>query len=66
MAIACKYCILTKGLTGSDVAGLPQNEEELYEHIEAEHHDRSRRCRHGSRRHGPPSTLHDAGALRRS
>ena len=38
MALACKYCIMYKGLKGSDVANLPQTEEELYSHIEHEHH----------------------------
>ena len=38
MAFACKYCIMYKGLKGSDVANLPQTEEELYNHIEHEHH----------------------------
>ena len=38
MALACKYCILTKGLRGSDISKCPQNEEELAQHIESEHH----------------------------
>lgn len=37
MAIACKYCILTKGLKGSDVVKLPQTDEEFFNHIEREH-----------------------------
>ena len=38
MAIACKWCILTKGLKGSEIGSLPQTEEELYQHIECVHH----------------------------
>ena len=38
MAIACKWCILTKGLKGSEIASLPQTEEELCQHIESAHH----------------------------
>ena len=38
MAIACKYCIAIKGLKGSEISSLPQTEEELYDHIEKEHH----------------------------
>jgi hypothetical protein len=38
MAIACKFCILTKGLKGSEIGSLPQTEEELFRHIEAVHH----------------------------
>jgi len=38
MSKACKYCILTKGLRGSEIASLPQTDEELYQHIEREHH----------------------------
>ena len=38
MAIACKICIATKGLRGSEIDGLPQNEEELMEHMEKVHH----------------------------
>jgi len=38
MAYACKYCILTKGLKGSEVSSLPQTEEELINHLEREHH----------------------------
>lgn len=38
MALACKYCIMTKGLKGSEISSLPQNEEELARHIEREHH----------------------------
>lgn len=36
--IACKICIATKGLKGSDLAGQPRTNEELYRHIEQEHH----------------------------
>lgn len=38
MALACKICIITKGLRGSEIAGLPQNEQELVDHIEKVHH----------------------------
>lgn len=38
MAYACKYCLLTNGLKGSEIGSLPQTEEELYEHIEKFHH----------------------------
>ena len=38
MPIACKYCIATKGLKGSDVDKLPKTEEELFQHIERDHH----------------------------
>jgi hypothetical protein len=38
MALACKYCIATKSLKGSEIDNLPQNEEELFQHIESEHH----------------------------
>lgn len=38
MALACKICIATKGLRGSEISSLPQNEEELAEHMEAVHH----------------------------
>ena len=38
MALACKYCIMARGLRGSDIGGLPQTEDELVEHIEREHH----------------------------
>lgn len=38
MAIACKFCIASKGLRGSDIGSLPQTEEELADHIEREHH----------------------------
>ena len=38
MALACKICILQKGLRGSEIASLPQNEEELADHMEKVHH----------------------------
>lgn len=38
MALACKYCILAHGLKGSEISSLPQTDEELYQHIEREHH----------------------------
>lgn len=36
--IACKYCIATRGLKGSEISGLPKTKEELMDHIEREHH----------------------------
>lgn len=38
MALACKICIATKGLSGADIDSLPKNEEELFEHVESVHH----------------------------
>ncbi|MDD5537789.1 MAG: hypothetical protein PHF12_02345 [Candidatus Omnitrophica bacterium] len=38
MALACRICIATKGLKGSEIGFLPQNEEELLEHLERVHH----------------------------
>jgi hypothetical protein len=38
MALACKFCIMTRGLKGSDIASLPQTEDELIEHVERDHH----------------------------
>jgi len=38
MAIACKYCIATKGLKGTDIKRLPQTDEEFANHVEKEHH----------------------------
>ena len=38
MSFACKYCIATRGLIGSEIGSLPQTEEELFDHIEREHH----------------------------
>ena len=37
MAYACKFCIATKGLKGSEIRSLPQTEDELYDHIERVH-----------------------------
>jgi hypothetical protein len=37
MPLACKICILKKGLSGSEVSSLPKTDEELYEHLESEH-----------------------------
>jgi len=34
---ACKICILTRGLRGSDLANLPKTEDELFEHLEKVH-----------------------------
>lgn len=38
--IACKFCIMTKGLKGSDIASLPDegDDEAIAKHIESEHH----------------------------
>jgi len=36
--IACKYCIMDKGLKGSELESLPQTDEEFSNHIEKEHH----------------------------
>ncbi len=38
MALACKICIMNRGLKGSEISSLPQTEEELIEHIERVHH----------------------------
>ncbi len=38
MPIACKICIMTKGLRGSEISSLPNTEEELFEHMESVHH----------------------------
>lgn len=38
MSFACKFCILTRGIRGSEIASLPETEEELLQHIEREHH----------------------------
>lgn len=44
MPLACCYCIVTKGLKGFEVWSLlPQTDEELYTHIESEHHITVRR-----------------------
>lgn len=37
MPIACKYCILTKGIKGTSGPGLFSTDEDLYRHLEAEH-----------------------------
>lgn len=38
MPLACKICIAQRGLKGSEIDHLPQNEEELMDHIEKVHH----------------------------
>lgn len=38
MALACSICIMRKGLRGSEIGALPQNEAELAEHMERVHH----------------------------
>ena len=38
MALACKICIAQRGLRGSEIGNLPQNEEELFDHMEQVHH----------------------------
>jgi len=38
MPLACKICIAFNGLRGSDIAKLPETEEELWDHIECCHH----------------------------
>lgn len=38
MPIACRFCIITRGFKGSEIPSLPQTDEELYQHIEQEHH----------------------------
>lgn len=38
MPIACKICITTKGLRGSEIGALPGNEEEFIDHMEKVHH----------------------------
>lgn len=38
MALACKICIAQRGLIGSEIDSLPQNEEELVDHMEKVHH----------------------------
>jgi hypothetical protein len=35
---ACKICIAIKGLKGSEIDKLPKTDEELWGHIEREHH----------------------------
>jgi hypothetical protein len=43
MPLACRICVSTKGLKGSEIDSLPKIEEELWEHIEREHHITVRR-----------------------
>ena len=38
MALACRICIAERGLRGSEIGSLPQNETELIEHMESFHH----------------------------
>ena len=38
MPLACRICIMHKGLLGSEVKSLPKTEEELWDHLESEHH----------------------------
>lgn len=38
MPLACKLCIMTKGLKGSEIGSLPKNDEELVQHMERDHH----------------------------
>lgn len=38
MPIACKYCVATKGLKGSDIGSLPKTDEEFADHMENVHH----------------------------
>jgi len=38
MAIACKICIMTKGIRGSDEDSLFETQEELNDHLEKVHH----------------------------
>jgi hypothetical protein len=38
VALACKICIATRGLRGSEIDTLPQTEQELIAHIERVHH----------------------------
>ena len=38
MALACRICVMQKGLRGSEISSLPQNEEELADHMEKAHH----------------------------
>jgi hypothetical protein len=37
MAIACKLCIARRGLTGSEIASLPQTDQEFREHLRVVH-----------------------------
>jgi len=36
--IACKLCIATEGLLGSNIKNLPTTEEEMFTHLESVHH----------------------------
>ena len=38
MPTVCKICIMTRGLRGSEIDSLPQDEEELFDHLEKVHH----------------------------
>lgn len=38
MALACKICIAQRRLRGSEISSLPQNKEELADHLEMVHH----------------------------
>lgn len=38
MSIACRICIATVGIKGSDIASMPQTDEEHAQHMEAVHH----------------------------
>lgn len=38
MALACKICIMKRGICGSEISSLPQTEDELAEHMERVHH----------------------------
>lgn len=38
MPLACKICVAKRGLWGSEIDSLFQNEEELFDHIEKVHH----------------------------
>jgi len=35
---ACKICVAMHGLKGSEIGTLPKTQEELWDHIEKEHH----------------------------
>jgi len=38
MAFACTLCLASQGLKGTDIDSLPQTYEELYDHLERDHH----------------------------
>jgi len=38
MPIACKICIMKKGLLGTEIGSLPKTEDELMDHMEEVHH----------------------------